>query len=142
MLAGFTTPGTVWGDEISVTPVTDPAREYVVDPKMEAWYERPTAEQMGDADARFARLETDVKKLEASAPEALAGDYVDIYYTDGTPLYGRTIDWQTGTTGWQYGEMTIEPAKPIRNVNVCLLLRGHAGTTWFDDLFVAEDPLQ
>jgi len=41
--------------------------------------------------------------------------YVDIYYTDGTPLYGQTIDWQTGTTDWQYGEMTIEPAKPIRN---------------------------
>jgi hypothetical protein len=66
--------------------------------------------------------------------------YVDIYYTDGTPLYGQTIDWQTGTTGWQYGQMTIEPAKPIRNVNVYLLLRGHGGTAWFDDLFVAEDP--
>lgn len=36
--------------------------------------------------------------------------------------------------------MTIEPAKPIRNVNVYLLLRGHRGTVWFDDLFVAEDP--
>lgn len=67
--------------------------------------------------------------------------YVDIYYTDGTPLYGQTIDWRTGTTDWQHGEMTIEPAKPIRNVNVYLLLRGHSGTAWFDDLFVAEDPL-
>ena len=68
--------------------------------------------------------------------------YVDIYYTDGTALYGSTMDWQTGTTDWQYGEMTIEPAKPIRNVNVYLLLRGHSGTAWFDDLFVAETPLQ
>ena len=66
--------------------------------------------------------------------------YVDIYYTDGTPLYGQTVDWQTGTTGWQYGEMTIEPAKPIRNVNVYLLLRRHSGTAWFDDIFVAEEP--
>ncbi|NOZ20052.1 MAG: hypothetical protein GXP25_03080 [Planctomycetes bacterium] len=66
--------------------------------------------------------------------------YVDIYYTDGTPLYGQTIDWRTGTTGWQYGELTIEPAKPIRNVNVYCLLRRHSGTAWFDDLFVAEDP--
>ena len=66
--------------------------------------------------------------------------YVDIYYTDGTPLYGRTIDWQTGTTDWQFGELTIEPAKPIRNVNVYLLMRGHAGTAWFDDIFVSEDP--
>ncbi len=66
--------------------------------------------------------------------------YVDIYYTDGTPLYGQTIDWQTGTTDWQYGEIVIEPAKPIRNVNVYLLLRGHSGTAWFDDLFVSEQP--
>lgn len=66
--------------------------------------------------------------------------YVDIYYTDGTPLYGQTIDWQTGTTDWQYGEMLIEPAKPIRNVNVYLLLRGHSGTAWFDDVFMAEQP--
>jgi hypothetical protein len=68
--------------------------------------------------------------------------YVDIYYTDGTPLYGQTIDWQTGTTDWQYGEMTIKPAKPIRNVNVYLLLRGQSGTAWFDDIFVAEKPLE
>jgi hypothetical protein len=66
--------------------------------------------------------------------------YVDIYYTDGTALYGKTIDWQTGATGWQYGTTTIEPAKPIRNVNVYLLLRGHAGTAWFDDIFVTEAP--
>jgi hypothetical protein len=66
--------------------------------------------------------------------------YVDIYYTDGTPLYGQTIDWQTGTTDWQYGEMTIEPSKPIRNVNVYLLLRGQSGTAWFDDIFVTEQP--
>lgn len=66
--------------------------------------------------------------------------YVDIYYTDGTPLYGQTIDWQTGTTDWQYGELKIDPAKPIRHVNVYLLLRAHSGTAWFDDLFVTEEP--
>ena len=66
--------------------------------------------------------------------------YVDIYHTDGTANYGNTIDWQTGTTDWQYGTMTIEPAKPIRNVNVYLLLRAHAGTAWFDDIFVTEVP--
>lgn len=66
--------------------------------------------------------------------------YVDIYYTDGTPLYGRTYDFETGTTDWQMGELIIEPAKPIRNVNVYLLLRGKSGTVWFDDVAVMEDP--
>jgi hypothetical protein len=66
--------------------------------------------------------------------------YVDIYYKDGTPLYGRTYNFQTGTTDWQSGELFIEPAKPIRNVNVYLLLRGKAGIAYFDDVAVMEDP--
>ncbi len=66
--------------------------------------------------------------------------YVDIYYMDGTPLYGQTFDFETGSTDWQLGELYIEPAKPIRNVNVYLLLRGKSGTAWFDDIAVMEDP--
>ena len=66
--------------------------------------------------------------------------YVDIYYTDGTPLYGTTHNFITGTTDWQLAEMYIEPTKPIRNVNVYLLLRGKKGTAWFDDVAVIEDP--
>ena len=66
--------------------------------------------------------------------------YVDIYYTDGTPLYGQIFPFETKTTGWQVGEKVIEPEKPIRNVNVYLLLRGKSGTVWFDDVAVMEDP--
>jgi hypothetical protein len=66
--------------------------------------------------------------------------YIDIYYTDGTPLYGQTYDFETGTTDWQVAEKIIEPEKPIRNVNVYLLLRGKSGTAWFDDVAVMEDP--
>ena len=66
--------------------------------------------------------------------------YVDIYYTDGTPLYGQTFDFATGTTDWQPGELTIEPEKPIRNVNVYLLLRRKTGTAFFDDIALMEDP--
>ena len=66
--------------------------------------------------------------------------YVDIYYTDGTPLYGTTHNFDTGTTDWQLAELYIEPTKPIRNVNVYLLLRSKRGTAWFDDVAVIEDP--
>jgi hypothetical protein len=68
--------------------------------------------------------------------------YVDIYYTDGTPLYGRTWDFPTGSGDWRSGELYIEPEKPIRNVNVYLLLRGKSGTAWFDDVALMEDPLR
>lgn len=83
----------------------------------------------------------------ASRGEGLSGPpsrgwslYVDIYYTDGTPLYGRTFDYATDTDQWQVGELVIEPERPIRNVNVYLLLRDRAGTVWFDDAAVMEDP--
>ncbi len=64
--------------------------------------------------------------------------YVDCYYTDGTAIYGQTVDFETGTHDWQYGERTIEPEKPIRHINVYLLFRGaHTGRVWFDDVRVA-----
>jgi hypothetical protein len=66
--------------------------------------------------------------------------YVDIYYTDDSSLYGQTFDFPTGTTEWQFGQVYIEPAKPIKLVNVYLLLRGKSGTAWFDDVAVMEDP--
>ena len=66
--------------------------------------------------------------------------YVDIYYTDGTPLYGRIYPFATGTTEWHVGEKIIEPEKPIAKVNVYLLLRDMSGTVWFDDVAVMEDP--
>lgn len=66
--------------------------------------------------------------------------YVDIYYTDGTPLYGRIFSFGCGTHDWEVGELVIEPEKPIRNVNVYLLLRRKSGTAWFDDVAVMEDP--
>lgn len=65
--------------------------------------------------------------------------YVDIYYTDGTKLYGTTYDFKPGTTDWQLGELYIEPAKPIGSLTVNLLLRGKKGTAWFDDVALMED---
>ena len=67
--------------------------------------------------------------------------YVDLYYmNDGGHIWGRTHTFQTGTTDWQMGELLIEPEKPIKNVNVYLLLRGHSGTAYFDDVALMEDP--
>ncbi len=76
----------------------------------------------------------------SGAPSRSWSLYVDIYYTDGTPLYGQTFDFDPGDEHWQIGELVIEPEKPIRNVNVYLLLRDRAGTVWFDDVAVMEDP--
>ncbi len=66
--------------------------------------------------------------------------YVDIYHTDGTPSYGNVIQFGAGTHDWVFGEMLLEPKKPIRNINVYALHRRAKGVVWFDDLFVAEVP--
>ncbi len=82
----------------------------------------------------------------ASRAENAVGDagrgyalYVDIYHTDGTPLYGQVHAFPVGTTPWHVGELVIRPEKPIRNVNIYLLLRNTAGTVWFDDVAMMED---
>jgi hypothetical protein len=65
--------------------------------------------------------------------------YVDIIYTDGTPLWGQTGDFQCGTHDWELQEFTIVPEKPIRTLSLyCLLRGGHSGKVRFDDVAVEE----
>lgn len=65
--------------------------------------------------------------------------YIDIYYTDDTPLYGKTYEFETAITDWQLADYCIEPEKPIKTLNVYLLLRDKSGTAYFDDVAVVED---
>jgi hypothetical protein len=65
--------------------------------------------------------------------------YVDLVYADGTPLWGQTGNFTTGTHGWERQEFTIVPAKPVRTLTLYCLFRGnHSGKVWFDDIAVEE----
>lgn len=64
--------------------------------------------------------------------------YVDLVYDDGTPLWGQTANFGTGTHDWQMREVLIFPEKPVRSLSLYCLLRGHAGRVWFDDVSVTE----
>lgn len=65
--------------------------------------------------------------------------YIDVAYADGTYLWGQTLDFSTGSHGWQFLEGFIVPDKPIATLSVyCLLRNAHTGTAWFDDLSVKE----
>jgi len=65
--------------------------------------------------------------------------YVDIIYTDGTPLWGRTGNFSTGTHDWENRVFTILPEKPIKTLSLYCLFRGqHTGKVWFDDVNVGE----
>ncbi len=74
-------------------------------------------------------------KAENVSP-AKRGDYalyLDIQYTDGSWVWGKLDDFSIGTHGWQYAEVSFDPEKPIKLVNVYLLLRRCVGKAWFDD---------
>jgi hypothetical protein len=65
--------------------------------------------------------------------------WVDLTYTDGTPLWAQVAKFKTGTHDWQQAESVIYPAKPLKSATVHALFRYHSGTVWFDDLFFGEE---
>ena len=71
-------------------------------------------------------------------PDSNYSLYVDLQYIDGTPLWGQTANFRTGTHDWEQKELLIIPEKPVRSVTVHCLLRNHTGTAWFDDIALEE----
>ncbi len=75
----------------------------------------------------------------SGVPDSDYSVYLDIIYTNGTPLWGQTINFSTGTHDWEYKEAFIMPALPIQHLYCYALFRNsHTGTVWFDDLSVKE----
>jgi len=62
--------------------------------------------------------------------------YIDALYMDGTPLWGITSNFSTGTHDWEERRCVLVPEKPLRSITVYALFREHTGTVWFDDFTV------
>lgn len=60
--------------------------------------------------------------------------YVDIVYTDGTPIWGQYVAFATGTHDWEHRRLTIVPEKPVKSVSFYALFRNKRGKVWFRDL--------
>ena len=59
--------------------------------------------------------------------------YLDLLYTDGTPLWGQVASFSAGTHDWQRRQVVVLPEKPVKQVSFYMLLRGHSGKAWFRD---------
>ena len=59
--------------------------------------------------------------------------YLDLVYADGTPLWGQTASFRTGTHDWQRGQVTVFPAKPVKSLTFYMLIRHHSGKAWFKE---------
>ncbi|MGQ9912786.1 MAG: hypothetical protein ACUVQQ_00435 [Thermogutta sp.] len=57
--------------------------------------------------------------------------YLDLIYQDGTPLWGQTFAFSTGSHDWEPGKVLIFPDQPIQRVSLYLLFRGHTGRALF-----------
>jgi hypothetical protein len=67
----------------------------------------------------------------SGSPDSSYALYLDLVYADGTPLWGQTAPFATGTHDWQRRQVVILPEKPVRSLSFHLLLRGHSGKAWF-----------
>ena len=59
--------------------------------------------------------------------------YIDLLFTDGTPLWGQTAPFTIGTHDWERREVVILPEKPVKQVSFHMLLRSHGGKALFRD---------
>jgi len=59
--------------------------------------------------------------------------YLDLLYSDGTPLWGQTGQYNIGTHDWEKAQVFVFPEKPVKSVSFHMLLRRHSGRAWFRD---------
>jgi len=79
-----------------------------------------------------------------SQPEGVAGIkddgyslYIDITYTDGSNEWGYILSFDPSDPNWQRRYALVNRSKPISQMNVYCMLRGHKGRAYFDDVVVA-----
>lgn len=68
--------------------------------------------------------------------------YVDLVYTDGTPLWGQIAPFLDGTHDWERRQVRIFPNKPVRQLTIYAMFRNHSGEAWFDDFEAYVYPAQ
>ncbi|MHC4750231.1 MAG: hypothetical protein ACYTFW_10185 [Planctomycetota bacterium] len=59
--------------------------------------------------------------------------YLDLVYSDGSPLWGQIDPFNVGTHDWEKAKVVVFPDKPVKSVSFHMLLRRHAGKAWFRD---------
>ena len=59
--------------------------------------------------------------------------YLDLVYSDGSPLWGQVAPFNIGTHDWEKAQVIIFPEKPIKSVSFHMLLRQHSGKAFFRD---------
>jgi len=59
--------------------------------------------------------------------------YLDLVYSDGSPLWGQVAPFNIGTHDWEKAQVVVFPEKPVKSVSFHMLLRQHSGKALFRD---------
>ncbi len=68
--------------------------------------------------------------------------YMDVWYEDGTNLWGQRMSWEDGTHGWQRIAYTFAVVKPVTKIEFFVLFRRATGKAWFDDMALSLAPFE
>jgi hypothetical protein len=68
--------------------------------------------------------------------------YMDVWYEDGTNLWGQRGDLDQGSHGWQKVEYVFDVAKPVTKIQYFVLFRRCTGSAAFDDLSLELAPFE
>jgi len=68
--------------------------------------------------------------------------YLDVWYDDGTQLWGQRGDFQPGSHDWQYLEYIFNVDKPVTKIQYFILFRDCVGEAWFDDVALSVAPFR
>ncbi|MGC9004618.1 MAG: hypothetical protein ACP5KZ_07970 [bacterium] len=74
----------------------------------------------------------------SGTPDSGYSLYLDIDFADGSHLWGRTAPFSCGTHDWERRTVWVFPEKPIKQLYIYGLFRGHTGTVWFDDFSLTQ----
>ncbi|HHX41387.1 MAG TPA: DUF4091 domain-containing protein [Armatimonadetes bacterium] len=68
--------------------------------------------------------------------------YMDVFYADGTHLWGVRGDFSRGTHDWERVAYTFDVKKPVAKVQFFILFRKCTGKAWFDDVSLSLVPFR
>ena len=76
----------------------------------------------------------------SGTPNGDYGIYIDLLYDDGTPLWGQTVAFATGTHNWQKKTLMILPDKPVKSLVFYAMFRNKSGKVFFRDMKLTTLP--
>lgn len=66
--------------------------------------------------------------------------YMDVWYADGTNLWGQRGSFRLGTHDWEQAAFVFDVAKPVTKIQYFVLFRRCTGKAWFDDVSLQLAP--